>query len=296
MAALMHLLLAGWPNATPAELQAAVARAAESRELVRSRFGHPVGVHFATRPWTFENIARRECGPVGCDPVLVGVGRAHTGTSSLAAVIRNHSLLDMGITKEHRFDWVRKSREDYRREFPSMSHFGVDITPRYYRQAKVMAPALPNAKILLHIRDPLDLQMSIMYTTDPHYFHRVARYDPDLCLAQPVQQFLNAFGKHRFMVIEAEKLKVNHRAIFMHVLEFIGVPVEPAHLPLEAAAVCKRGRYRKSKGRWMGCEKAESRVWNKTRLRVGRKYAGCRRELGAILGVDPLTLHWGGPF
>ena len=287
-------------------------------EVLRTRY-----THFLGRNVTRSHISSRGCerdasGQLRCNPIVVFVGRGHTGSANLAAYLQSHPSLDYGTTKEHRFFTRSKRPRDvaaYRRQFPVVAAagsppYGFDATPEYGERqtaatAKLIREVLgPHVKILVALRYQADLIMSQRYIGDGEAFHRwtLANAPRDAprpgasalarrwCHNTLVETYVDLFGAENVLVVISETMRRHRDRVLEEIHDFLGVDRVPTSLPV--MNVCKKDRYG---GAFEGCYNGSSKVLPATRAVWRPFFEGCNARLAASFGVSPEALFAGRP-
>lgn len=177
-------------------------------------------------------------------PNFVIIGAMKAGTTSLYHYLRQHPEVFMPATKElHYFvaekNWSR-GPEWYERQFAgaggavAVGEASPDYAkfPEYRGVAQRLADALPHARIVYAVREPVERIRS-------HYLHDVARgrerrpievavpgnphYLAPSSYAMQIEQYLEHFPRERLLVIRSEDLRARREETMHRVHSFLGV-------------------------------------------------------------------------
>jgi len=182
-------------------------------------------------------------------PTFVIIGAMKAGTTSLWQALRAHPDVFTPGTKElHYFsnpDRLERGIEWYCEQFAgagdalAIGEASTNYTkhPRRSGTAKRMADAIPEARLVYLVRDPIERIRS-------HYLHVVHRYGERRPLAEAVRadpeyvdvsryrmqadQYLEHFARSQLLVLTSESLKARPAATAARVFEFIGVDPDRA--------------------------------------------------------------------
>ncbi len=199
-------------------------------------------------------------------PDFIIVGAQRCGTSSLYAYLAQHPLIAPAARKEvHYFDLnYAKGIEWYRSQFPPKTDPGVltgEASPYYLFHplaGKRCAEAVPEAKIIVLLRDPADRAYSHYHhevrkgreelsfeealdceeerlagererlIADPAYRSRAYQsysYQARGVYADQLEVWIEGFGRERMLIVESERLFEDPAAEYPRVLEFLGLPL-----------------------------------------------------------------------
>ena len=205
-------------------------------------------------------------------PDFVIIGAQKTGTSSLFRYLRQHPQLRVSFRKEVHFfdggldpdaDDFRKGQAWYRSHFPWKGSVAdgqkvFEASPLYVFNplaAKRIAELLPDAKLILVLRDPVERAIS-------HYFHEVRKGREPLPLMEALQKeeerlapalasedyksyefihysyksrglygeqlarYLEHFSMERILILSSEDMFADPQSTLRQVFEFVGVDPE----------------------------------------------------------------------
>jgi hypothetical protein len=195
--------------------------------------------------------------PPGGLPNLVVIGAMKCGTSALHAYLATHPQIAMAAPKELSFFYDAPKGARERAWSPGNRHRGVEwyaghfradspvrgetspgyTSPAHPEVASRMAALLPDARLILLVRDPIERAVS-------QYRHHAAEGTEsraiDQALLDPTSQylarsryyerlqpFLACFPREQILVLAAEELDADRRSALQAVFAFVGV--DPGH-------------------------------------------------------------------
>lgn len=180
-------------------------------------------------------------------PTLLFIGTGHSGSTSLANLMNLHPNLSYGVRKEHRFFVCNPPGatcdhrvHQYKLGFKvncntkytfdaTASYYGIGVDNIPHRQVtlhhnpglpavKEVHNILPDVKILLNVRDPVDTMFSEGIEDVESMYKR------DLsCLADSVETWLKVFPKSRFLVIRAEDVFDDMGKVANQIFSYMGL-------------------------------------------------------------------------
>jgi hypothetical protein len=213
------------------------------------------------------------------------VGAAKAGTTSLYAGLRQHPEVFMSYPKEpHHFTQVNPphqlrwhfegytDRHRYLRLFEGSEGFKAigEASTSYLwhpQVAKRIRKQVPDAKILISLRDPVERAYSHYLMHVREGIQSLSFYDAlteDMkrtdqawaishfyvgkgCYATQVRRYLEVFGRDRVKIVLFDDLKRDPGAKLLEVVKFLGLDPAPV-AGIDAARV--RNPYRAPRGRW----------------------------------------------
>ena len=203
-------------------------------------------------------------------PTFVIAGAMRSGTTSLTRWLRGHPDVWMSQNKElHYFDtrWERGvSVDEYRRDFAGWSHQHAvgEATPNYLYHREAMqrlATVLPDARILLSLRHPVDRAYSHYWARrsrgiETRGFAEVIATEPEVPVGddggllargryfEQIQRALQHVDRARMLVVLFDDLQEQPVDTFGEVCAFIGV--DPAVVPDEVGQAANGYRHFRS--------------------------------------------------
>ena len=145
-----------------------------------------------------------------CLPNFVILGAQKAGTTSLYAYLSQHPQIVPAALKEvHYFDLYRNKKVDwYRAHFPFQDELKAgqitgEATPYYLFHpgaAKMMSAVLPNVKLIILLRNPVDRAIS-------HYYHEVKNGKETLPLQQALASEETRLSAELFRIGEGEQIR-----------------------------------------------------------------------------------------
>jgi len=184
------------------------------------------------------------------------VGAAKSGSTSLYEYLNQTPGIYMSPVKEphffvskefaSRFDWVTMNKKKYLTLFKNASNEIAigEASPSYLRDpqaANLIHNTVPNAKIIIILRDPVERAFSayLMWglgIAAKHSFKKVIKEELDSrgrTILEPsfyydnVKRYIDIFGREQVKVIIFEEFVKDTRMIAKDVLEFLQVNSEP---------------------------------------------------------------------
>ncbi|HEV2865639.1 MAG TPA: sulfotransferase [Allosphingosinicella sp.] len=176
-------------------------------------------------------------------PNLIVIGAQKCATSSLHQYLAAHPDIFMSQRKELNFFVAEKEWPQgldwYRAHFPEAAKVRGESSPNYTTYpffagvAERMHAALPDARLIYVVRDPIERMLS-------QYAHAVERYnlkrpagevllDPEGVYQArsryflQLQEYLRFYDKSAIMVVEYEALAADRPAMLRRIFEFLGV-------------------------------------------------------------------------
>jgi len=199
-------------------------------------------------------------------PTFVIGGTMRAGTTSLTRWLRSHPDVLMPAAKElHYFDTRYEhgdTIDDYRSRFSGWSGERAvgEATPNYLFHKEAMARlanALPDARIVLSLRNPIDRAYSQYWARrsrdiETREFDEVVRTEPDVIVGddgyvvargqyhEQIQRMLEHIPRERVLVVLFEDVEDEPQATFADVCRFIGVDDEIVPTEIGQAANAHR--------------------------------------------------------
>jgi len=240
-----------------------------------------------------------------CDPVLIQAGCKHCATNSMYNYVKGHPQVTVNIKKPLKLAHLERSDAAltmYRTFFkpqpdPAHTQFAVDVSENILAENVQKLGNIPlnfpHAKVLIHLRKPLDRDMSLVYLTDPDAYHALfvkelasgefkKRWDKEHnCYANHVAALKKVMGPGKVLIAETQRLFHHRNEVFAEILRFAGIPDFKLDLPKVVS--CKAERYKRT---YAGCYSGASRVASKTHALFDQlPYARvCRRRLERLVG------------
>jgi hypothetical protein len=177
-------------------------------------------------------------------PTFVIIGAMKCGTTSLHHYLRDHPEICMSRIKETDYflggEEFARGQAWYESQFSRAAKARGEASPNYTkpwlfpRVAERMAAAVPEARLIYLVRDPIERMIS-------HYKHRFAdcreRRPLNEALAdrernpylnccryyRNVEPFLDYFPRDRLLIVASEELRHDRQPTLRRVLEFVAV-------------------------------------------------------------------------
>lgn len=186
------------------------------------------------------------------EPSLMFIGQPHSGSTSLHGLLELHPEVHGGDMKEHHyFDAQAKkahkksanSLSEYKKQFcvPCNATIGIDATMEYIKLGldkyggrkaveKVRSALGGNVKILMMLRDPVDLLFSSQCQGKAHPkrpFHPNEPpniTDSEMSVATPLNTWLEVFpNKKNWLFLSSEEFFANPQKVMNKVFKFLGI-------------------------------------------------------------------------
>jgi hypothetical protein len=197
----------------------------------------------------------------GALPTFLVIGAEKCGTTSLHRYLDEHPEVQMSRLKELNFfsgpadpELLPKHDMGGHRNPPVggnrhrgidwyRAHFDPDVpvrgessvsyaSPWFPHSAERIAAAIPDARIILSVRDPVDRALSayahtraIGEETRPvaDALHPESRYAGNSRFAAGLEPYIRTFARERILIVEAERLRAERAAMLRTVFSFLGV-------------------------------------------------------------------------
>ena len=218
---------------------------------------------------------------------------------------KQHPLITVNIKKPLKLAHLERSEQAlamYRTFFkpqpdPAKTQFAVDVSENILAEnvmkLKNIPLNFPHVKVLIHLRKPLDRDMSLVYLTDPDAYHDLfvkelasgefkKRWDKESsCYADHVAKLRKVMGPGKVLIAETQRIFHHRDQVFSEILKFAGIPDFKLDLPKVVS--CKAERY---KGTYAGCYSGNSRVAPRTHALFDALpfVRQCRRRLERLVG------------
>jgi hypothetical protein len=246
-------------------------------------------------------------------PNLFIIGPPRTGTTSMAKWVSSHPGVAGGLRKEpmfHASDLPSPLSVDLLEEYLGMwagaeaSPIRLEASPWYLfsrEAAKSIAHLSPDARLIVHLRDPVDLLASLHThhvfldfedqrdfesavfsdrPADPKEFRRNIEYLEVVRLGVQTRRFLEQFAEDRFSFVDFEALSSDPESTYFDLLDDLGLD----RVPLSSYPHMNRARQQRLPG-------ANQRFADTSSI-AGRGIGKVVRKLNTTSGrppVDPLV-------
>lgn len=183
-------------------------------------------------------------------PTFIGIGAPKTATTFLDKCLKEHPEIFMPLSKEPHFfgSAFHHGVDEYLRFFEGAENYECrgEISTSYFHHPDApvrIKELLPDVKIILSVRNPLEQVYSLYWQSKRHNFYQSTDNDINLsfsealdkypdCLLEPARYYthllrwLESFSKDQIFILFYDDVKSDSKKALSDVYNFLGVSVD----------------------------------------------------------------------
>lgn len=192
-------------------------------------------------------------------PTFIGIGAPKTATTFLDKCLKEHPDIFMPISKEPHFfsSAYHHGLDEYLRFFKGAESYKCrgEISTSYFHHPEAperIKKTLPDAKIILSVRSPMEQVYSMYWQSKRHNFYQSANNDINLSFSEALekypqrlleparyhthlQRWLKFFPRDQIHILFYDDVRADSRKALSEIYEFLGVSVDKGLANLQAA-------------------------------------------------------------
>ncbi|MDH5767015.1 MAG: sulfotransferase domain-containing protein [Gammaproteobacteria bacterium] len=192
-------------------------------------------------------------------PTFIGIGAPKTATTFLDQCLKEHPEIFMPLSKEPHFfgSAYHHGVNEYLRFFEGAERYNCrgEISTSYFHHpaaAGRIKDLIPNAKIILSVRNPVEQVYSLYWQSKRHNFYQSVENDINLTFSQALNKYperlleparyhthlkrwLELFPNEQVYILFYDDVKVDPKKALSGVYKFLGVSVDQGLANLQSS-------------------------------------------------------------